>query len=104
MVDCWRLPVTGEVHGPVGFPSLAAVGRECLFPTARIQGVNAPDEAAEDVSAFEYFLRIEFPALAVELADHRHVHSSWVGAGCPIDAPLARHWIIETHRHCLNTA
>ena len=104
MVDGCRLPLTGEFHSPVGLPGPAAVGREweCLFPAAGIRGVDVPDEAAENVPAFEHFLRIEFPARAVELADHWHVHSSGVTAGRPIYAPLARFGIIETHRHCLN--
>src|SRR5207249_4063401 len=90
MVDGCRLPLTGKLHDPVGLPGLAAVGRERLFPTAGIRGVDVPDEAVENVPAFEHFLRIEFSARAIELADHWHIHSSRMAAGRPIDAPLAR--------------
>src|SRR5205814_6954655 len=104
MVYGCRLALTGELHGPVGLPGLAAVGRERLFPAAGIRRVHVPDEAVENVPAFEHFLGIEFPARAVELADHWHVHASGVAASRPIDAPLARYRIIQTHRHCLNLA
>src|SRR5205823_14530684 len=100
MVDGCRLPLTGKLHDPVGLPGLAAVGRERLFPTAGIRGVDVPDEAVENVPAFEHFLRIEFSARAIELADHWQRHSFRMAAGRPIDAPLARCGIIETHRHC----
>src|SRR5438477_7090232 len=76
MVDGCRLALTGKLHDAVGLPGLAAVGRERLFPTAGIRGVDVPDEAVENVPAFEHFLRMEFSARAIELADHWHIHSS----------------------------
>src|SRR5439155_10564475 len=93
-----------QLRTAVGFPRLPTVGRKRLFPAAGIWAVHGPDEAVEDMPAFEYFLREKLAARTIELAYHWHVQRPRAAARHPIDAPLPRGRIVETDRHGLNTA
>lgn len=72
---------------PVGFPGLPAIDGKRLFPLSGVCGDLRPGEAAENVPAFEVFLRIEFADAVLETADHRGIEYV-TRARRPVDAPL----------------
>src|SRR5690606_36871226 len=57
-----------DLGDPVGFPGLAAIGRESLFETCGGRRDVGPDEAHDDRFPFKLFLVVELAATVVEAA------------------------------------
>src|SRR5262249_48794883 len=87
---------------PVYFPGLAAIGRECLFKSARIWSDVGYNKSNKDGAPIKHFLVVQLASASFETADCRLAQSTAL-AVCKIKAPLTGLRIVQTQAQGFET-
>src|SRR5580700_4360297 len=84
-------------HDPVGFPGLAPIKRECLFPLCRGGGDLRPNKPDADRPSSILIVAVEFPTPVLESARDRRRQSA-VPVRHPVQRPFFRFPVEQTQR------
>jgi len=99
----WLIRDPRHLHAPVGFPGLAAIGGQRLFPTRAGRGDVRPDESRQHRLAFVFVRAFETTDAVVERADHgRFQHAAAIAR--PVQTPFLRLPIEQAQGHAAKIA
>src|SRR5215467_12980291 len=86
---------SGLVGDPVHLPGLASVIRERLLKVSGVRSDIRPYISTQNDSTIDCVLAVELASAVLEFADVGRAAQNALPAVGPIEAPLARFWIIK---------